>query len=406
MPTIADIAALTRAEILGGPTSTDLAGVASLTEAGPGELSFLTADKRAAEFAATRAAAVIVSRSVKLPDPSPPDRRRHGASANGPKLNGSSLNGSSLNGSSLNGSSLNGSAGSNGSAAGRHAGPVRLIVDDAELALSLALPLFAPPVPHPPAGIDPMARVDPTAAVDPSASVGPFVVVGASAVIGKNVRLHAGSFVGEGASVGDDGVLFPNAVVRERCTLGRRVVLHAGATIGSDGFGYRWDGAKHCKVPQVGTVTIGDDVEIGSCSCVDRAKFGATVIGAGTKIDNLVQVGHNVRTGPHCIIVGQAAIAGSVRLGAGVIIGGQTAIQPHAVLGNGARVAACAAVVNDVEPGQTVSGVPALPHRQSLREQATFRRLPELMVQVRKLQEEVDRLKAGWGNGVNAEPRP
>ena len=374
MPTVADIATLTRAEVVGGPAAldrTELTGVASLTEAGPGELSFLTADKRAGEFAATRAAAVLVSRCVTLPaagsngchqsNGHAPDRRRE--------------------------RSDNGSA----------ATPVRLVVDDAELALSLALPLFAPPVPHPPAGVDPMARVDPAARVDPSASVGPFVVVGAGATVGRNARLHAGSFVGEGAAVGDDCVLFPNAVVRERCTLGHRVVLHAGATVGSDGFGYRWDGAKHSKVPQVGTVTIGDDVEIGSCSCVDRAKFGATVIGPGTKIDNLVQIGHNVRTGPHCVIVGQAAIAGSVRLGAGVVIGGQTAIQPHAVLGDGARVAACAAVVNDVAPGHTVSGIPALPHRQSLREQATFRRLPELMVQVRRLQEEVERLKASCG---------
>jgi UDP-3-O-[3-hydroxymyristoyl] glucosamine N-acyltransferase len=176
-------------------------------------------------------------------------------------------------------------------------------------------------------------------------------------------------------------------------TLGNRVIIHAGSVLGTDGFGYRWDGKQHAKIPQIGTVIVEDDVEIGSCVCIDRAKFSATRIGRGSKIDNLVQIGHNVTVGPHCIIVGQAALAGSVTLGAGVVLGGQCAVRDHVTLADGAMVAACSGVAEDVDPKTIVSGLPALPHRQSLREQAALRRLPDLVVQVRKLQEEVDRLK-------------
>jgi UDP-3-O-[3-hydroxymyristoyl] glucosamine N-acyltransferase len=215
--------------------------------------------------------------------------------------------------------------------------------------------------------------------------------------------------------LGDDCELFPNVVVRERCTLGHRVVIHAGSVMGSDGFGYRWDGEKHAKIPQIGVVIVEDDVEIGSCVCIDRAKFGATRIGRGTKIDNLVQVGHNAVTGPHCIVVGQAGMAGSVTLGAGVILAGQSAVKDHVHMGDrsilgpcsgvmddvppgqmvtGLPAMPCSGVMDDVPPGQMVTGLPAMPHRQMLREQAALRHLPELRTQVRKLQEELDALKA------------
>jgi UDP-3-O-[3-hydroxymyristoyl] glucosamine N-acyltransferase len=163
--------------------------------------------------------------------------------------------------------------------------------------------------------------------------------------------------------------------------------------IGSDGFGYRWDGKQHAKIPQIGTVIIEDDVELGSCVCVDRAKFSVTKIGRGTKIDNLVQIAHNVNIGPHCIIVGQAGMAGSVTLGTGVVLGGQSAIRDHITIGDQAMVAATAGVHEDVPPKTIVSGIPALPHRQSLREQAALRHLPDLRVQLRKLQEEVEALR-------------
>src|SRR5437773_160157 len=154
---------------------------------------------------------------------------------------------------------------------------------------------------------------------------------------------------------------FPQVVIRERITVGHRVIIHAGSVIGSDGFGYRWDGTKHAKIPQIGTVIIEDDVEIGSCVCIDRAKFSATRIGRGTKIDNLVQIAHNVVVGPHCIIVGQAGIAGSATLGSGVVLGGQSAVRDHVTMGDGSAVAACSGVAEDVDPKTIVSGLPSLP---------------------------------------------
>jgi UDP-3-O-[3-hydroxymyristoyl] glucosamine N-acyltransferase len=218
-------------------------------------------------------------------------------------------------------------------------------------------------------------------------------VIGQRTILGARVALHAGVVIGDDVTLGDDCDLYPNVVVRERVSIGRRVAIHAGSVIGSDGFGYNWDGQKHAKVPQIGTVVIEDDVEIGSCVCIDRAKFGATRIGQGTKIDNLVQVGHNVQIGPHSIIVGQTGIAGSARLGTGVVLGGQTAVRDHITIGDGAVVAARSAIANSIPAKTTVSGMPALPHRQTLREQAALRHLPELRVELRKLQEEIAQLK-------------
>jgi UDP-3-O-[3-hydroxymyristoyl] glucosamine N-acyltransferase len=200
--------------------------------------------------------------------------------------------------------------------------------------------------------------------------------------------------VGSDVTIGDDCELFANVVVRERVTIGSRVVIHAGAVLGSDGFGYRWDGQRHAKVPQIGTVIVEDDVEIGSCACIDRAKFAATVIGRGSKIDNLVQIAHNVKIGPHCLIAGQAGLAGSVTLGAGVVLGGGVGLRDHIELGDGAMVAASSGVAADVPAGEVVAGTPALPRRQALREQAALRRLPDLVTQVRKLQEQIDALRA------------
>lgn len=328
---------------------TVLTGISGLREATSSQVSFCSDSHYAGQLATTKAAAVVVARKVKLPPVLP---------------------------------------------AG---GPLLCVVDDADLVVNTLLAYFAPPIPRPAIGVDAMARVDPTAEVGADCRIGPFVVVGARARVGKGSTLHPGVMVGEDSVLGDDCELFHNVVVRERCTLGKRVVIHAGSVVGSDGFGYRWNGRQHAKVPQIGTVVIGDDVEIGSCACIDRAKFSATVVGPGTKIDNLVQVAHNVRTGAHCIITGQVGLAGSVELGNGVVLGGQSAIRDHISLGDGAMVAACSAVAEDVEAKMVVSGLPALPHRQSLREQAAMRRLPELVQQMRRLNDEVAQLKAQLG---------
>ena len=171
------------------------------------------------------------------------------------------------------------------------------------------------------------------------------------------------------------------------------MVIHAGSVVGTDGFGYRWDGSGHAKIPQIGTVAIEDDVEIGSCACVDRAKFAATRVGRGTKIDNLVQVGHNARLDPHCIMAGQSGVAGSVHLGAGVMLGGQCAVRDHVHMDDRSILGACSGAMEDVEAGQFVSGLPAIPHRQFLREQAALRRLPEMRTEIRKLQEQLEELR-------------
>ena len=268
-----------------------------------------------------------------------------------------------------------------------------LAVEDADAATAFVLTRLAPPVPQP-IGVHPSAVIDPSTRLHPSVAVGPHVVVGARVTLGQNVRLHANVVVMDDVTLGDDCVLFPNVVIRERVTVGRRVTINAGAVLGTDGFGYRWDGQQHAKIPQIGTVVIEDDVEIGSCTCIDRAKFSQTRVGRGTKIDNLVQIGHNVRTGPHCIITGQVGIAGSATLGTGVVLGGQTAVRDHLVIGDGAMAAGHSVIASDVEAKTVVSGMPALPHRQTLREQHALRSLPDLKVQVRRLQEEIEQLKA------------
>jgi UDP-3-O-[3-hydroxymyristoyl] glucosamine N-acyltransferase len=339
--TLADIAKVLSCPPPAGCADMVITGVGTLKEAKPGELSFIGSDAFAQDLARTKASAVIVRRSLKsLPESS----------------------------------------------------VVTFLVDDADLGIAAVLPLFASPVPRPPVGRDPLCRVDPTAQLDSSVAVGPFVIIGARAAIGAGTILHAGVTIGDDVVIGKQCEIFPQVVIRERITIGDRVIIHAGSVLGTDGFGYRWDGRQHAKIPHVGTVIIEDDVEIGSCVCIDRAKFSATRIGHGTKIDNLVQIAHNCVVGPHCLIVGQVGLAGSAQLGTGVVLGGQAAVRDHVTIGDGAMAAACAAIANDIEPGSIVSGMPALPHRQSLREQAAMRRLPALVAQVRKIQEEIDRL--------------
>jgi UDP-3-O-[3-hydroxymyristoyl] glucosamine N-acyltransferase len=358
MHTLADIAALLGVPLPAGASGeTPIHGLNNLLDASPDELSFLSSDQYAKQLRETRAAAVLVHRKVRLPEP-----------------------------------------GAGEPAAGKPR-PILIIVDDADLAMAKVLAQFAPPVPRPEIGNDSTASVAASAQIDSDCRIGPFVVIGERVKLGARCVLHAGVYIGDDTALGDDCELFPHVVVRERITIGHRVAIHAGAVIGTDGFGYRWDGKQHAKVPQIGTVVIEDDVEIGSCACVDRAKFAETRIGRGTKVDNLVQIGHNVRVGPHCIIVGQAGLAGSVTLGAGVVLGGQSAVRDHIKMGDGSMLAACSGVMDDVPPKQVVSGLPALPHRQSLREQAALRDLPDLRVQVRKLQEQVDQLEARLGEG-------
>ncbi|NQU74979.1 MAG: UDP-3-O-(3-hydroxymyristoyl)glucosamine N-acyltransferase, partial [Planctomycetes bacterium] len=253
--------------------------------------------------------------------------------------------------------------------------------------------LLADPEDLPPEGVHPSAVVDATALLGSGVAVGPHAVVGAGATLGDNVVVCANVYVGADAVIGDGSVLMPGVVVSRRCRIGRRCRLHANAVIGADGFGYYFrDGAYH-KIPHIGTVEIGDDVEIGACSCVDRAKFGATRIGDGTKIDNLVQIAHNVQIGKGVILAGLVGVAGSSKLGDYVVLGGHAGIRDNITVGDEVRVAAYSAVLQDVPPGQTIGGIPAFDERQCVRVYHLQQKLPELKKQLEQLQARVNGLE-------------
>jgi len=238
------------------------------------------------------------------------------------------------------------------------------VVDDAEVGLMLLLESVAAELrPAPAAGIHP------DASVDDSASIAADAFVAARAVVGPNSRIGEGAIIHAGAVIGD------------RCSIGARTIVHSGAVIGAEGFGFRPDPDTGLprRVPHLGHVEIGDDVEVGACSCVDRGKFGPTRIGDGTKIDNLVQIAHNVTIGRGVIIAGQAGLAGSVKVGDGAILGAQVGVAEHVSIGAGARIAATSGVMRDIPAGEDYAGTPARPARQTLREVAALRRLPELV---------------------------
>jgi UDP-3-O-[3-hydroxymyristoyl] glucosamine N-acyltransferase len=230
--------------------------------------------------------------------------------------------------------------------------------------------------------------------IGPDTSIWPFVTLGNRVTLGARVTLYPGVFVGDGAAIGDDSILYPNVTVREGSVIGARVVIHGGAVIGSDGFGYVQHEGRHHKIPQLGIVVVEDDVELGANVTVDRAAFGRTVIGRGTKVDNLVHIGHNVTVGPHGILVAQVGISGSTRLGSHVVVGGQAGLVDHIEIGDRAMIGAQAGVVRNVPEGQIVVGTPAAPHDVGLRAHALLLRLPELRQQVRELAARVRALEA------------
>lgn len=250
-----------------------------------------------------------------------------------------------------------------------------IVVPDADLALIKVLTLFAPLEAPPTPGVHPSAVIDPTARVAASACVGPVCVVAAGAEVGEGAHLVAQVFVGRDAKVGAATTLHPGVRVLDRCVVGAHCVLHAGVTVGADGFGYRPDpaGSGLVKIPHIGNVVIQDHVEIGANSCIDRAKFASTTIGAGTKIDNLVQIAHNCVIGRCCVLCGGVMLAGSVTLGDGVMLGGQVGIADNVTIGAGARVGAKAGVNNDIPPNAEYMGHPAGPASEWRRTYARLR---------------------------------
>ena len=321
-----------------------ISGLNGLAEAGPGELSFYGSPRYRRQYEATRASAVLV-----------------------------------------------------GLEAPAREGVALVRVAQPHLAFARLSRLMHPRPTWTP-GVSAGAHVHPEAQVHPEATVMAGATVERGARVGARSVLFPGVYVGEHASVGEDCLLYPNVTVREDCQVGARVILHASCVVGSDGFGFAFDaegerGPEHYKVPQVGIVRIEDDVEVGACTTLDRATIGETVIGRGTKIDNLVQIAHNVKVGPMSLLCAQAGVSGSTELGTGVVLAGQVGVVGHLRVGDMVKVGAQSGVAQDVEDGQVVSGTPAMPHREWLRASAALGQLGELLKEVRTLRRRVEMLE-------------
>jgi len=271
-------------------------------------------------------------------------------------------------------------------------GKTLLFAPDVRAALAAVLNLFAPPLPsgeftHPSAVVDADVRRG------AACWIGANVVVERGASLGDGALLQAFAYVGRNAKIGARTHLHPRATVLDDCVVGDDCILNAGCVIGSDGFGFVRVGVEQIKIPQIGNVVVGDRVEIGACSAVDRAVTGSTVIGSGTKIDNLVQVGHNVTIGEHCTLCGQVGIAGSAKLGTGVIAAGQAGISGHIEIGAYSQILAQAGVTHSIPANSRVSGFPAQPHRATMEQQVLLRKLPKLAEQMRALTDAVEELR-------------
>lgn len=329
------------AELVGGTTfrgdlTQEFTGLTSLDDAGPADVSFLGNEKYHSNFLATRAGVVLAPPMV--------------------------------------------TDGANASAL--------IHVENPTLAFSSVVSHFIASLRKEPSGIHPGAHVDPSVKCNPEKiSVLPGAVIMPEAQIGDGSEIGGNCFIGENAVVGNDCILMAGSTLRERCTLGNRVTLQPQAVIGSDGFGYEFQDGKHVKIDQVGVVEIGDDVEVGSNTTIDRARFGKTIIGEGTKIDNLVQIGHNCVIGKHCLIISLTGISGSTTLGDYVTVGGQVGMVGHITIGDKASFAARTGVSTNLPGGQIYSGNPAAPIKDDQRLRATLRRVPKLVERVKKLEQ-------------------
>jgi len=267
-------------------------------------------------------------------------------------------------------------------------------VDDVGEAIARLLEHLAGAEDLPDVGIHPTATIDPGATIGQSVAIGAGVVVRAGATVGEGCVLCAGAVVGRDVAIGEDTVLFEGVVVRAASEIGRRVRIGPNSVIGFEGFGYRMVDGTARRIPHVGNVVIEDDVEIGASTCVDRAKFGSTRIGAGTKIDNLVMIAHNCQIGPGSLLVAQVGVAGSTRLGRHVVLGGHAGVRDNITLGDGVQVASYSGVSSDVPSGEQVAGTPAQPKREAFRIFQAWRRLPDLLKRVKKLESRIETLES------------
>ena len=328
--------------VLEGPGDVEIVGVAGLNEADQGQITFV-AGNRFTQLEQSRASAAIVP-------------------LNAPKL------------------------------------PLPLLrVKNPRLAFARSIELLAVKICQP-AGIHEKAVIGKNVVIGADPSIQACVVIDEDVTIGDRVTIYPGAWIGRGTTVGDDVVIYSNVNIRENVRIGNRVILHAGATIGSDGFGYATDGGRHHKIPQVGGVIIGDDVEIGANSTVDRATLGNTVISRGTKIDNLVHIAHNVTVGEHCFLIAQVGIAGSCTLGNHVVLAGQVGLADHVSIGDRTMVSGKSAVIRNIEPGQVMGGYYAMPQRDWLKIQAIIPKLPDLKKQLADLANQVQELRKNIPN--------
>ncbi len=265
-------------------------------------------------------------------------------------------------------------------------------VKNPQVAFALAAQKLAPAIPQPAAGVHPTAFVADGAVLAEGVAVGPKAVIEAGVVIGRGAVIGAGCYIGPDAAVGAESVLYPNVTVYYGCLIGERAVIHSGAVIGADGFGFQWDGKQHLKIPQVGIVRIGNDVEIGANTTVDRARFGETVIGNGCKLDNLVHVAHNCNIGECCVFAGAVGVSGSVTMGKGVVVGGQVGFADHITVGDGCQFYAKSGVASDVPAGSIYAGQPAKDIRTALKEYHNMRSVGEMKDKLKLLEQKVEQL--------------
>jgi len=324
-------------EIVGDP-DVEISGVSGIKEAGQGDITFLADKKSLKDLYATNASAVIV-------------RQAHYEEIKGLSVS-------------------------------------MLIVDNPYFTFARALEVFYKK-PFTPLGISDKAVIGNDVTFGSDVTVYPLVYISDRVFIGNRVVIFPGVYIGDDVSIGDETILYPNATIRERVKIGKRVIVHLGAVIGSDGFGYVQEKGRHYKIPQVGGVIVEDDVEIGANVTIDRATIGNTIIGCGTKIDNLVQIAHNVKIGRDCIIVAQVGIGGSTEIGDGVILAGQVGVKDHVKIGNHVMVGAQSGIGEDIPEGEAFSGSPAIPHRDWLKAQGIYAKLPELLNRIRELEKKI-----------------
>ena len=331
--TLKEIAAMVNGKINGNP-DTVLTGIATMEDAGPGDLTFLANPKYIHFIEKTKASAIICSAETDASE------------------------------------------------------KTLLLVDNPYLIYAKLVSLFSPPKKESGA-VDKRAVLGTDVRLGSNVTLYPFVFVGDNCVIENNVTIYPFCYIGEDVTIGESSLIYPNVTIREACRIGKRVIIHSGSVIGSDGFGFAKDGQRHFKIPQLGCVQIDDDVEIGACNTIDRAAIDRTWIKRGTKIDNLVQIAHNVIIGEDSVIVSQVGISGSTRLGDRVTMAGQSATTGHLKIGDDVIIGARGAASADVAAGQVVSGAPAIPHKTWLKATRIFQKLPEMRKQMLALEKTV-----------------